>query len=629
MASPLPNDEYRSRANWIGRYLAVERKFDDKLKLVLTDALSGIDEAFDKLGDKFSDEVRRTQLSQSNRSLRSVIGGLFQNTGNLIRGYRTDAALAAVDAGLYEQSSILARIFPNPLARQAYAESLRATGVRNIESTITRVLETEKPLSARVYKTAALANGQVSQTVNRALARGDSAKELAKNVRALIDPNVPGGVSYAAMRLGRTELNNAFHAQSIHDAQEAPWVQQMRWHLSKVHEPQGCVCEKYYQIGLFPIDSVPEKPHPNCRCYVTPELPAYDNFENSLLSGQYDNYLDDLLGVEQPYSARELTPEAKARIDAALAKAKAKTEAAQATKRESEKEAEKGYAAARARQKAEKEAKAIAIAKKAAERQRLLEEAAKDVTIPETISEAKTVRQVSNFLLDKYDGLEIQDFTNDIPLESVKEVAQTFEDMFSLYPDNALKRLRVGKDTDKGRAITKAIGGSNKNGLEIVFHPDYFLQPYAKAKQIREDDEKAGWFIRGSGKPWESTFVHEWGHVIDFSSGAQISRDVDLKKFIQATGRKDAKVTNFWMDAFEFADDNDGSITYEDWVKSHIPSEYAEADGDEMVAESFAAYTFGTNRNRIVKEVFDNLIRTYKKREAANKRIFIKLRKKL
>lgn len=295
MTSPAPDPKHR--ANWLGRYLAVERKFDAKLRDVLLDSLTGIDEAFEKLGDKFSDKVRRVQLGHSNRALRNVIGSIYGDTENLIKEHRQDAAVAAVDAALYDQKPILSRLFPDPVARRAYADSLRQTGRRNIDAVVTRVLETEKPLSTRVYHSEALANGMVSRTINRALARGDSAANLARDVRDLIDPNVPGGVSYAARRLGRTEINNAFHAQSIHDAQETPWTEQMRWHLSKVHVTQGCECEEYFEIGLFDIDSVPEKPHPNCRCFVTSELPKYEEFEDRLVSGEFDDEIDKLLAL--------------------------------------------------------------------------------------------------------------------------------------------------------------------------------------------------------------------------------------------------------------------------------------------------------------------------------------------
>lgn len=304
MSLPLPSYDPVSRANWLGRYLAVERNFDKQLNSVLKDSLSGIDEAFAKHNRNFSDQVRRVQLSQSRRALRDVIGSIFGSTGNLIRNNRQDAAVAAIDAGLFDERSILARIFTNPVARKAYAQSLRQSGRRNIESVMTRVLETEIPLSKRVYKSQALANGMVSRTINRALARGDSFKDLARDVTALIDPAVPGGVSYAARRLGRTEINNAFHAQSIHDAQEHPWIQEMEWHLSKVHVTDpGDECELYAIQKDFSVERVPVKPHPHCRCYVTPKLPDYDQFETALVSGQYDDYLNRVLGFDEDSAA--------------------------------------------------------------------------------------------------------------------------------------------------------------------------------------------------------------------------------------------------------------------------------------------------------------------------------------
>ena len=597
MSLPLPNDENRSKANWIGRYLEVERKFDDKLKVVLTDALSGIDDAFGKLGDKFSDQVKRAQLSQSRRALRSRINGIFGDTGNLIRDYRSDAALAAVDAGLYEQRSILGRIFPNPVARQAYADSLRLSGMRNIESTITRVLETEKPLSARVYKTAALANGQVSQAINRSLARGDSAQKLAKSVRALIDPDVPGGVSYAAKRLGRTEINNAFHAQSIHDAQLAPWVQEMRWHLSKVHEPQGCVCETYAVYGLFPIEHVPEKPHPNCRCYVTPELPAYDNFENALLSGQFDDFLNKQLGFGlEIYSAQELSPEMRAKMEAQMAASKANV--AKATEK-----IEKARESAAEKLAAEKLAESLPV-------------------IPESIETAKHVNEVVNFITNKYEGLAVEGFSNDIPLESVKEIFTAFEDMFKEYPETGLKRIIVG-DAHGGWAQTI---GTTRDGFDIIIDKDHIRMPYKKVKGLRKVDEVEGWIVRGSGKPWEGTFIHEWGHMVDFSAGAQTSRSIDVLEFRRISGKTDAKVSDFWYHTYELITGDHDWDNYEKWVIEHIPSGYSKEDSKEFVAECFKGYTFGTNKNRVVKHVYDNVVRTYKRREMHNWNVFVKLK---
>jgi hypothetical protein len=285
------------RINWLYRYLRVERGFDEKLQKALFNAVIDIDDAFgDLVDDTISSQVRRVQIALAHKEIRGTIKDLFGTVGNLIRDDRQDAAVAAVDASLFDQKGILAKLFRDPLDRKQYADSLRQTARRNIEAVVTRVIESEKPLSGRVYKTRALANGQVSTVINNALARGDSARNLARDVKSLIRPDVPGGVSYATMRLGRTELNNAFHAQSIHDAQEVPWVLEAEWHLSKVHEDDpGDLCEFYAEKRIFPKEKIPEKPHPNCRCFITEVHMPYDQFENSLVQGHFNTYLDDIM----------------------------------------------------------------------------------------------------------------------------------------------------------------------------------------------------------------------------------------------------------------------------------------------------------------------------------------------
>jgi hypothetical protein len=286
------------RANWLGRYLAVERGFDDELYKVLTQSAKDVDKALVKLTDKtnISSRIRGTQLSLVHNEMRRQMRDLFGPVSNLIRDHRKTAAKAAVEAGLYDQSRFLSMAFPNPADRAYYEESLKQTAQRNIESVMTRVLESHKPLSKNVYKTEALSKGMVDRAINAGLARGDSADDIAKSVRNLIDPKVPGGVSYAAKRLGRTEINNAYHAQSIHDAQEAPWTTEVRWNLSKVHKDDpGDACEEYADMGTFQVGHVPEKPHPNCRCYVTPELPDHEQFQQRLVAGQYDQYLDNFI----------------------------------------------------------------------------------------------------------------------------------------------------------------------------------------------------------------------------------------------------------------------------------------------------------------------------------------------
>ena len=288
------------KANWLGRYLAVERKHDAELSKVLKDAAADTYEKLLKLpdDDKISTAVRKAQYKAAIKEIHTTLRDTFGFAGDTIRSGQRSVAIAAVEARMYEDASLLARLLPNKKDRDDYAASLKQTAQRNIEAVMHRVLLTEQPLSRRVYKTRTLSNGLVSRTVNRGLARGDSAADIARAVSGLIRPDVPGGVSYAAKRLARTEINNAFHAQSIKDIQDTPWLNEVEWNLSQTHEPQNCVCEVYAQTKVFPVDKVPVKPHPQCRCYVTGRRVSPEEFEDRLISGEYNEYIDKRLGLK-------------------------------------------------------------------------------------------------------------------------------------------------------------------------------------------------------------------------------------------------------------------------------------------------------------------------------------------
>lgn len=185
------------------------------------------------------------------------------------------------------------------------------------------------PLAKSVYKTSQWTSGVVDRYVDSALARGLNAREFAKGVRDMIRPDVRGGVSYAAMRLGRTEINNAFHAVNAQKAAETPWVQGVRWVRSGRHtSPDDCdvyadeALNKPLPPGVWPKDQIPMKPHPNCLCTTVNELPSVDEFQKQLLNGEYDDYLDkvmeksgysagDIKASRSKSIARELIPEEK------------------------------------------------------------------------------------------------------------------------------------------------------------------------------------------------------------------------------------------------------------------------------------------------------------------------------
>jgi hypothetical protein len=148
-----------------------------------------------------------------------------------------------------------------------------------------------RPLSRKVYHTAALSKGQLNRMINYHLARESSGRELARDVRHFVRPDTPGGIRFASLRLSRTELNNAFHAVTVDQAKKTPFVTSMTWHLSGSH-PRHDQCDDYAEVTFKPWE-VPNKPHPQCLCYTTTETVSRDQFLHSYFAGDYDDYLGD------------------------------------------------------------------------------------------------------------------------------------------------------------------------------------------------------------------------------------------------------------------------------------------------------------------------------------------------
>jgi hypothetical protein len=168
------------------------------------------------------------------------------------------------------------------------------------------------PLSGRVYRARSWTNDQLQNTIRIGILLQKSVRQIAKDVRGFIRPETPGGMSYAASRLARTEINNAFHAQQIASREDEPWTEAMHWNLSGSHRvPDDCnsYAEREHfrggGPGNFQIGRVPGKPHPNCLCYLTTVTISEDEFVNSFFSGKYDEYIDKKLEVLPDHPSAE------------------------------------------------------------------------------------------------------------------------------------------------------------------------------------------------------------------------------------------------------------------------------------------------------------------------------------
>lgn len=278
---------------WWRRHLKDQRLFDGHLNTILKDAARHAGKmAEEGVGDPgLGILVRRTQYAESRRALINVQRDLWGSVST-----QTTAGVAqAAGRGesLWEEVNARLGSTINSTSIRRQFERSAANAVDNIRSRYINDIS----LSPSVYRNAQLAQGLVDRAVNRGILTNASSREIARDVRDLIRPDVRGGISYAAKRLGRTELNNAFHETSRRSAAAQPWVEGMKWYLSGSH-PRPDECNDYadqnnYGMGngVYPSALVPGKPHPQCLCYIAPVTQSDKEFLDKLLGGEYDSFL--------------------------------------------------------------------------------------------------------------------------------------------------------------------------------------------------------------------------------------------------------------------------------------------------------------------------------------------------
>lgn len=271
-----------------------------QLRAILRD---GAEEA-ERLIPKFIEQsttggrVRASQIAIAQREIRAMLDALWGDLGAAVRQGVGSAVLSAAQG-----EDILLRFM-----NEAATDTMRAAFTEQARGNIANILAKAAnniPLSLQVYRTQTLANGEVNRRVQRGLLLGHSAQRIADDVRDLIRPDVPGGVSYAAMRLARTELNNAFRTSQELRYRDEPWCKGMKWNLSGSH-PKRDECNDYAEAdehglgaGVYPFGHVP-RGHPNCLCHLTPHQEDEEDFIEAFLAGDYSEFIDETAYTHAP-----------------------------------------------------------------------------------------------------------------------------------------------------------------------------------------------------------------------------------------------------------------------------------------------------------------------------------------
>lgn len=290
-------------------YLKAAKPTDNEIRAILKNAADEAERLIPKLIEQNTTggKIKAAQIRIILREVRTQQSAMWGDLGKTIRyGMQTVAVAAATEAEDTLMDYLRNNGQDTSMFRIAFAEQARR-GMRHVFAKSANGI----PLSTQVYRTQALSMGWVHNVVNSGLILQHSAKRIAQNVRHLINPNVPGGVSYAAFRLARTELNNSFKTAQEQRYVDEPWTKGMRWNLSGSH-PTPDECNEYaeaneYRLGpgIYPVGLRPHS-HPNCLCYLTPEQDDEEDFINAFVNGDYDYYLDDTVGSEATSQIQQL-----------------------------------------------------------------------------------------------------------------------------------------------------------------------------------------------------------------------------------------------------------------------------------------------------------------------------------
>lgn len=170
--------------------------------------------------------------------------------------------------------------------RSSYEARARAV----VRAAIVRETLSKQELSKAVYGHRALTMGWVESTLRAGIGSGKTAREIALTVQRFISPSTPGGAAYAAKRLARTELANAYHAGTRAGYQDNPFVEGVDWRLSGSH-PRTDICDTYAGNGPYDTNKVPNKPHPQCLCILVPAVVEEEEFIRRFNRGDYNTWL--------------------------------------------------------------------------------------------------------------------------------------------------------------------------------------------------------------------------------------------------------------------------------------------------------------------------------------------------
>lgn len=207
----------------------------------------------------------------------------------------------ASGAGSKGVADVTAHMVKDAIPAPAVARLFAGINERATLAMLARTRRDGLKISDRVWRTSEAARNSVRRIIEDAVVRGQDARTTARQVQQYLQPGIwkahkadvrkrlgiSKDISYQAMRLARTEMNNAFHEGMVAANQHSPGYRGIYWRLSHRHVVPDICTDMATDMsngekGFYPKGSEPVRPHPNCWCVPVPAYEDPDQFAERL-----------------------------------------------------------------------------------------------------------------------------------------------------------------------------------------------------------------------------------------------------------------------------------------------------------------------------------------------------------
>jgi len=227
-----------------------------------------------------SDRYRREMLASLDRVVQSFSDeyklGLDAGISEMARAAEA-REIALLEVSLKEQGIVFRKGAGLVDGLQASVR-LGSIDRRVLQIVYNRLFSDGRNLYDRLYKLKTDLHDQISETVLDGIAKGESARNLAKRIAPILETDGVKNARLKAMTISRTEINTAYreaHRQSVIDehGKLLPYVSAIGWRLSAAH-PRICICDVFASDetdGLGPGNYFPDTlptGHPRCLCFT-------------------------------------------------------------------------------------------------------------------------------------------------------------------------------------------------------------------------------------------------------------------------------------------------------------------------------------------------------------------------